>query len=99
MSYVSCFYFIKKKRNHRNVTNFVAVEGAAVPILTFDWEGVNIDLLFARLNSASVPEGFDIDNDAVLDGVDSATEKSFDCFLGLQVLTFFSVMQLKRAWL
>ena len=46
--------------------------------MTFDWEGVNIDLLFARLNSASVPPGFDIDNDAVLDGVDSATEKSLN---------------------
>jgi poly(A) polymerase len=65
-------------RTHPDVTNFVPVEGAAVPILTFDWEGVNIDLLFARLNSASVSADFDIDNDAVLDGVDSATEKSLN---------------------
>lgn len=65
-------------RKHPDVTNFVPVEGAAVPILTFDWEGVNIDLLFARLNSASVPADLDIDNDAVLDGVDSATEKSLN---------------------
>jgi poly(A) polymerase len=46
--------------------------------LTFDWEGVNIDLLFSRLNTPSVPKDFDIDNDAVLDGVDSATEKSLN---------------------
>ena len=65
-------------RRHPDVTNFVPIEGAAVPILTFDWEGINIDLLFARLNSASVPHDFDIDNDAVLDGVDSATEKSLN---------------------
>lgn len=65
-------------RRHPDVTNFVPVEGAAVPILTFDWEGVNIDLLFARLNTPSVPTDFDIDNDAVLDGVDSATEKSLN---------------------
>ena len=63
---------------HPDVTNFVPVENAAVPILTFDWEGVNIDLLFARLNSSSVPKNFDIDNDSVLDGVDSATEKSLN---------------------
>ena len=36
-------------------------------------EGVNIDLLFAKLNSSSVPKNFDINNDAVLDGVDTAT--------------------------
>mmetsp|Transcript_20301 Transcript_20301/g.29897 ORF Transcript_20301/g.29897 Transcript_20301/m.29897 type:complete len:836 (+) Transcript_20301:53-2560(+) len=65
-------------KRHPDVTNFVSVEGAAVPILTFDWEGINIDLLFARLNSSSVPTDFDIDNDSVLDGVDSATEKSLN---------------------
>jgi len=65
-------------RRHPDVTNFNPVEGAAVPLLTFDWEGVNIDLLFARLNSNSVPADFDIDNDAVLDGADSATEKSLN---------------------
>ena len=65
-------------RRNPDVTNFVPVEGAAVPILTFDWEGINIDLLFARLNSNSVPADFDIDSDAVLDGVDSATEKSLN---------------------
>lgn len=54
------------------------MEGAAVPILTFDWEGINIDLLFARLNTPSVPSNFDIDNDMVLSGVDSATEKSLN---------------------
>jgi poly(A) polymerase len=65
-------------RTHPDVTNFVPVESAAVPILTFDWEGINIDLLFARLNTASVPSDFDIDNDAVLDGADGATEKSLN---------------------
>ncbi len=63
---------------HPDVTNFVPVEGAVVPILTFDWEGVNIDLLFARLNTSSIPRNFDINDDAVLDGVDSATEKSLN---------------------
>lgn len=65
-------------RRHQEVTNFVPVEGAAVPILTFDWLGINIDLLFARLNINSIPSGFDIDNDAVLDGADGATEKSLN---------------------
>eukprot|EP00978_Attheya_sp_CCMP212_P020252 scaffold57700_cov37-Attheya_sp.AAC.3 len=65
-------------RRHPDVTNFVPVESAAVPLLTFDWEGVNIDLLFARLSTQTVPTTLDIDNDAVLDGVDNATEKSLN---------------------
>lgn len=65
-------------RLHPDVTNFVPVEGAKVPILTFDWEGVNIDLLFARLSTASVPPNFDVDVDSVLDGADFGTEKSLN---------------------
>lgn len=65
-------------RRHPDVTNFNPVETAAIPLLTFDWEGINIDLLFARLNSNSVPPGLDIDNDNVLNGVDGATEKSLN---------------------
>jgi poly(A) polymerase len=66
-------------RRHPDVSNFVPVEGAAIPLLTFDWEGVNIDLLFARLsNNNIVPLHFDVDNDAVLDGADTATEKSLN---------------------
>ncbi|GKY95370.1 hypothetical protein MPSEU_000498700 [Mayamaea pseudoterrestris] len=65
-------------RRHPDVENFVAVDTAAVPILTFDWSGVNIDLLFARVNTNSVPPNFDIDNDSVLDGADGATEKSLN---------------------
>lgn len=65
-------------RTHPDVTNFNAVEGAAIPLLTFDWEGINIDLLFARLRSVTIPEQFDVDNDDVLDGADSATEKSLN---------------------
>jgi poly(A) polymerase len=65
-------------KSHPDVTNFVPVETAAVPLLTFDWEGINIDLLFARLNSPTVPADFDIDSDTVLDGADSATEKSLN---------------------
>jgi poly(A) polymerase len=64
--------------SHPDVTNFVPVENAAVPILTFDWEGINIDLLFARLHSNVVPADFDIDNDIVLDGADSATAMSLN---------------------
>jgi poly(A) polymerase len=65
-------------RKHPHVSNFVPVEGAVVPLLTFDWEGINIDLLFARLNSKTVAHDFDINNDSVLDGVDTATEKSLN---------------------
>ena len=79
-------------------------------ILTFDWEGINIDLLFARLNTPSVPKNFDIDNDLVLSGVDSSTEKSLNgprvtnliaAFVSgtdQRYQTFLSVVRLVRKW-
>ena len=97
-------------RRHPDVTNFVPVENAAVPILTFDMEGVNIDLLFARVAAPSVPPGIDIDDDAVLSGVDSATEKSLNgprvtnliaalaSGTGERYATFLSVVRLVRKW-
>mmetsp|Transcript_7392 Transcript_7392/g.15206 ORF Transcript_7392/g.15206 Transcript_7392/m.15206 type:complete len:836 (+) Transcript_7392:35-2542(+) len=97
-------------RRHPDVTNFVPVENAAVPILTFDWEGINIDLLFARLNASSVPPNFDIDDDMVLSGVDSATEKSLNGPRVTNLIaalvsgtperyqTFLTVVRLVRKW-
>ncbi|KAL9190148.1 hypothetical protein ACHAXT_007359 [Thalassiosira profunda] len=97
-------------RRHPDVTNFVPVENAAVPILTFDWEGINIDLLFARLNTPSIPPNFDIDADAVLSGVDPATEKSLNGPRVTNLIaalaggtderyqTFLTVVRLVRKW-
>lgn len=100
----------ERVRRHPDVTNFVPVENAAVPILTFDWEGINIDLLFARLAASSVPSNFDVDDDAVLSGVDPATEKSLNgprvtnliaALVGgtpERYQTFLTVVRLVRKW-
>lgn len=58
--------------------NFNAIESAAVPIMSFDIRGVNIDLLFARLNMNSVPEDINILDDKILKNLDTATEKSLN---------------------
>mmetsp|Transcript_15912 Transcript_15912/g.36836 ORF Transcript_15912/g.36836 Transcript_15912/m.36836 type:complete len:851 (-) Transcript_15912:449-3001(-) len=100
----------ERVRRHPDVTNFVPVEGAAVPILTFDWEGVNIDMLFARLNTASVPPDFDIDNDASLDGVDTSTSRTMNATRVTNLIavlvsgtreryqTFLTVVRCVRKW-
>lgn len=74
------FFTILKEEfsNHPDVTDFTAVETALVPLMAFDFEGVSIDLLFARSAENLVPEKFDILDDKILTGVDDATEKSFN---------------------
>lgn len=60
------------------VSNLNAIETAKVPIMTFDYGNINIDLSFARLNENSVPEDVDIFDDKILRNVDTATEKSLN---------------------
>lgn len=67
----------KMEKNSR-VTNFNAVETARVPIMTFDFDDVNIDLLFAQLNMPKVPDNLDINDDNILEGVDDESEKSLN---------------------
>ena len=64
--------------DHPSVTNLVSVEGATVPLITFDFDDINIDLLFAQVPVDSVPPDFDINDDSVLSGVDVGTEKSLN---------------------
>ena len=52
--------------DHDSVTNLYAIESATVPLITFDFDDVNIDLLFASLPIESVPEDLDINDDSVL---------------------------------
>jgi poly(A) polymerase len=64
--------------DHDSITNLTSVETAQVPLITFDFEDINIDLLFASLPVDSIPKDFDINDDNVLRGVDSSTEKTLN---------------------
>lgn len=64
--------------HHPDVTDLSSVEDAFVPIITFDFRGVNIDLLFARLSENIIPKDIDILDDKILVGLDEATEKSIN---------------------
>lgn len=64
--------------HHPDVTELNAVEDALVPIISFDFKGVSIDLLFARLAANIVPKDLDILDDSILVGLDDATEKSLN---------------------
>lgn len=64
--------------DHDSIENLVAISGAAVPIITFDYGDVNIDLLFAQLPLESVPDTIDLNNDTILQGLDTGTQRSLN---------------------
>ncbi|EGZ28664.1 hypothetical protein PHYSODRAFT_474162 [Phytophthora sojae] len=91
---------------HPKVSNLVAIEGAIVPILTFDYEEINIDLQIAILPRNSIPENLNILDDHVLVGVDPATEKSLNGPRVTELMikltpnreSFISVLRIVRRW-
>ena len=94
---VDFFATLKQKMmDHPQVENLKSIETAAVPILTFDFDKVNIDLLFAHMPLNTVPESFDIDDDAALQGVDEKTEKSLN---GPRVTNLIIELVPKTAWM
>lgn len=75
------FFTLLKDEMEKNkdVTDFIPIETAAIPIMSFDFEGVSIDLLFARLADSEVStDDLDVLNDRILLGVDDATAKSLN---------------------
>lgn len=59
-------------------TDIVAVADAYVPIIKFEYAGVEIDLLCACLQMSSIPEKLDILDDSILRNVDDSTQRSIN---------------------
>jgi len=64
--------------DHDSVENLSSIESAAVPMIAFEFDSVDIDLLFATVPLDSIPRDWDINDDSVLRGVDVATEKTLN---------------------
>ncbi len=58
--------------------NLNAIEGARVPVMAFEFHGISIDLLFAKLAENVVPKNVDIFNDSILRNLDTASEISLN---------------------
>ncbi|CDF35537.1 Poly(A) polymerase [Chondrus crispus] len=87
-------------------TDVVAVPDAYVPIVKFEYRGVEIDFLFAALELSRIPKTFDILDDSVLRNVDDATQRSIngvrvtDAVLQLvpNITNFRTVLRAIKLW-
>lgn len=66
------FFSSLKERflRHPEVSELTAIEEARVPIMAFEFYGISIDLLFAKLAENCVPKNVDIFNDDILRNLD-----------------------------
>ncbi|EFO86310.1 hypothetical protein CRE_01617 [Caenorhabditis remanei] len=79
---------------------------AFVPIMTFKYSGIDIDLLFARLDMPTVPDNIDLSDDNILKNLDPESVRSLNgCRVAEQLLkqvpnqsTFCETLRAVKLW-
>lgn len=74
--YFSSFFELLKKQSE--VTDCRAVEEAFVPVIKMNFDGIEIDLLFARLSLKEIPDDFDLRDDNLLKNLDPRSVRSLN---------------------
>lgn len=74
--YFNSFYDLLKEQSE--VTEMRAVEEAFVPVIKMKYEGIEIDMLFARLALKDVPDDVDLRDDSVLKNLDEKCVRSLN---------------------
>ncbi|XP_041070908.1 poly(A) polymerase alpha isoform X1 [Carcharodon carcharias] len=62
--------FCEKLKQQDEVRNLRAVEEAFVPVIKLSFDGIEIDILFARLALQTIPEDLDLRDDVLLKNLD-----------------------------
>ncbi|NWI54207.1 PAPOG polymerase, partial [Calyptomena viridis] len=62
--------FFDKLRSQEEVKNLRAIEDAYVPVIKFDFDGIEIDLVFAKLSMPTVSDDLDLRDDSCLRSLD-----------------------------
>ncbi|KAH1003549.1 hypothetical protein HUJ04_003454 [Dendroctonus ponderosae] len=70
--------FYELLRQQSEVTELRAVEEAFVPVIKMNFDGIEIDMLFARLFQKEIPDSMDLQDDNVLKNLDQKCVRSLN---------------------
>uniref|UniRef100_H0Z8S0 Poly(A) polymerase n=1 Tax=Taeniopygia guttata TaxID=59729 RepID=H0Z8S0_TAEGU len=76
--------FFEKLKNQEEVKNLRAIEDAYVPVIKFEFDGIEIDLVFAKLSLPTVSDDLDLRDDSCLKSLDIRCIRSLNEYLGLK---------------
>lgn len=76
IDYFGSFFDLLKQQPE--VTECRAVEEAFVPVIKMNFDGIEIDLLFARLALKEIPDNFDLKDDMLLKNLDPKCVRSLN---------------------
>jgi len=98
---------VAKLQEHPDVTDIAPVPDAYVPIIKMKFSGIEIDLLFAKLNLTNIPDNLDsLSDDNLLKNLDDKTVRSLNgCRVADQILaavpnrdSFRDTLRLIKLW-
>ncbi|XP_022912441.1 poly(A) polymerase type 3 isoform X2 [Onthophagus taurus] len=70
--------FFELLRQQPEVTDLRAVEEAFVPVIKMKFDGIEIDMLFAKLSLKEIPENMDLQDDMLLKNLDPKCVRSLN---------------------
>lgn len=70
--------FMELLKKQPEVTECRAIEEAFVPVIKMNFDGIEIDLLFARLALKEIPDNFDLRDDMLLKNLDQKCVRSLN---------------------
>lgn len=60
------------------VTKFMVIKDAFVPVIKIEFDGIELDMLFARLSYFTIPDDLDLRNDVILRNLDEKCVRSLN---------------------
>ena len=70
--------FVELLKKQPQVTELRAVEETFVPVIKMNFDGIELDLLFARLDLQDIPDNVDLNNDLLLKNLDTKCVRSLN---------------------
>lgn len=89
--------FTEVLKKQAEVTECRAIEEAFVPVVKMNFDGIEIDLLFARLALKEIPEDFDLSDDMLLKNLDQKCVRSLNgCRVTDEILRLVPIIESYR---
>lgn len=89
--------FTELLKKQPEVTDCRAIEEAFVPVVKMNFDGIEIDLLFARLALKEIPDDFDLSDDLLLKNLDQKCVRSLNgCRVTDEILRLVPIIESYR---
>lgn len=89
--------FVELLKKLPEVTECRAIEEAFVPVVKMNFDGIEIDLLFARLALKEIPDDFDLSDDTLLKNLDQKCVRSLNgCRVTDEILRLVPIIESYR---